>query len=227
MARERDLILARRRLLRMEMNRSAAAFRNALLSALLHNARTGSVEALGQLFEACRGYLLTIARQEMAASLRAKVDAADVVQETFIEALRDFPAFRGETGPQLLGWLRGILRHNLADLAKHFGSRCRTLSQEVRLPDPQRLADARIRAFWAVGGPICEQLIAQEQRRALDAALHRLPQLYRRVLQLHFGERCSFVEIGNGLQRSLEAVRKMAGRAVERLRQEMRIHACV
>lgn len=208
------------------MNHRAAAFGDAVLSALLHNARSGSAEALGALFEACRGYLLAVAHRELSVSLRAKLDAADVVQEAFIEALRDFPAFRGETGQQLLGWLSGILRHNLIDLAKHFGSRCRTVSQEVPLPDPQRLADARIRAFQAVGGPICEQLIAQEQRRALDAALHRLPPLYRRVVQLHFGEQRSFSEIGSGLQRSPEAVRKMAGRAVQRLRQEMRVHAC-
>jgi RNA polymerase sigma-70 factor (ECF subfamily) len=207
------------------MNPAASSLRDAVLAALLQSARSGSVEALGRLFEVCRGYLLTVARQELGAALRAKVDAADVVQETFIEALRDFPTFRGENGQQLLGWLRGILRHNLADLAKHFESRCRTVSQEVPLPDPQRLAEARIRAFQAVGGPICEQLIAQEQRRALDAALHRLPPLYRRVVQLHFGERCSFAEIGNGLQRSPEAVRKLAGRAVKRLRREMHAHA--
>ena len=33
--------------------------------------------------------------------LRAKIDAADVVQETFIEATHDFAAFRGETGWRL------------------------------------------------------------------------------------------------------------------------------
>jgi RNA polymerase sigma-70 factor (ECF subfamily) len=207
------------------MKPPALTLRDAVLAALLHSARTGSVEALGRLLEVCRGYLLTVARQELAAALRAKVDAADVVQETFIEALRDFPTFRGESGQQLLGWLRGILRHNIADLTKRFESRCRTVSQEVPLPDPQRLAEARTRAFQAMGGPICEQLIAQEQRRALIAALHRLPPLYRRVILLHFGEHYSFAEIGNGLRRSPDAVRKMASRAVKRLRQEMHAHA--
>jgi RNA polymerase sigma-70 factor (ECF subfamily) len=207
------------------MNHRAAALGDTVLSTLLHNARTGSVEALGRLFEVCRGYLLTVARKELAAALRAKIDAADVVQETFIEAIRDFPTFRGENGQQLLGWLRGILRHNLADLSKRFDSCCRKVSQEVPLPDPQRLADARIRAYRAIGGPICEQLIAQEQRRALDAALQRLPPLYRRVVQLHFSERCSFAEIGNGLQRSPDAVRKLTDRAVKRLRREMNGHA--
>lgn len=206
------------------MPRSADCLRNVFLAALLHNARNGSAEALGRLFEACRGYLLSIAQQELAASLRAKVDAADVVQETFIEATRDFAAFRGETGPQLLGWLRGILRHNLTDLARHFEYGCRALSQEVPLYCQRSTADDTS-TFLAVGRPICEQLIVEEQRRALDAALQRLPPPYRQVLQLRFGERCSFAEIGIDLRRSPEAVRKIYGRAVERLRYEMRVYA--
>jgi RNA polymerase sigma factor (sigma-70 family) len=76
-----------------------------------------------------------------------------------------------------------------------------------------------------VGGPICEQLIVQEQRRALDEALQRLPPTYREVLQLHFEERRRFAEIGNRLQCSAEAARKMVGRALERLRQEMGVYA--
>ncbi len=207
------------------MNRSVALRREAFFSVLLHKARGGSIEALGRLFEACRGYLLTVARQELAAPLRTKVDAADVVQETFIEALRDFPNFRGETGHQVRGWLRGILRHNLADLTRHFECRCRCLAQEVPLLDRQCATAARLRAFLARGGPIYEQLIVQEQRHALDAALQRLPPRYRRVLQLHFGECYSFAEIGNDLQRSPEAVRKMAWRAIERLRREMHVFA--
>lgn len=207
------------------MNRSVDGVRDARLRVLLLKARTESGEALGRLFEACRGYLLSVARQELAGSLRAKVDAADLVQETFIEATRDFASFRGETTPQLLGWLRRILRHNISDLTRHYGCLCRCLSQEVPLLDHQSIAASREHEFLAVGGPICEQLIAQEQRRALDEALQRLPISYRRVLQLRFGERCSFEEIGSVMQRSPEATRKLVCRAVQRLRQEMRVYA--
>src|SRR5690349_15670639 len=67
--------------------------------ASLQEARTGSLEALGELLEQCRDYLLTIARRELPPPLQAKVDPADVVQETFIEATRDFAHFRGKTKP--------------------------------------------------------------------------------------------------------------------------------
>lgn len=152
------------------MSRLAAAPPDDYLASILHKARSGSAEALGQLFEACRGDLLAIAYHELHGQLRAKIDAADVVQETFIEATRDFAAFRGESGPQLLGWLRSILRHNLADIIRHFECSCRALSQEVRLFDPT-IAAARQRVFHRVEETICEQIVAQEQRRALDDAL--------------------------------------------------------
>jgi RNA polymerase sigma-70 factor (ECF subfamily) len=193
------------------------------LDELLRQARAGSTQSLGQLLEACRAYLLVVAKHELRAPLQAKVDPADLVQETFIEATRDFPRFRGENEAQLLGWLRGILRHNLTDLSRHFGMSCRCVAQEVHLRDP--FAEG-IPAGSAQGddGTICEQLIAQEQHRALEAALQRLPPSYRHVLQLRYDERCSFAEIGNSLHRSPEAARKIWGRALERLRQDMGVY---
>jgi RNA polymerase sigma-70 factor (ECF subfamily) len=190
---------------------------------LLHEARTGSLEALGQCLESCRRSLLTLARQELHAELKAKVDAADLVQDTFIEAMRDFTAFRGQSELQLLGWLRGILRHNLSDIARRFEACCRSLSHEVSLPDQLSCA-IRARRFMDVSRTICEQLIAQEQQRALDAALQRLPPSYQQVLHLRCSERWSFAEIGSCLQRSPEAARKLWYRALERLRQDMHVY---
>src|ERR1700751_3723750 len=86
----------------------------------LPGARAGSPEALGQLLEACRGYLLLIAQREIDPDLRAKGGASDLVQQTFLEAQRDFADFRGETEAELLGWLRQILLHNLASFARKF-----------------------------------------------------------------------------------------------------------
>ena len=193
------------------------------LTDLLQKARSGSGEALGQLLEACRAYLLVVARQELRKPLQAKVDAADLVQDTFMEAMRDFADFHGDCAQQLLGWLRGILLHNVADLSRRFTTGCRCLSQEVPLLD--RTADlvpsGKDRGEKRT---ICQQLIAQEQRHALDAALRRLPPSYRQVLQLRYDKCCSFAEIGNCLQRSPEAARKLWCRALERLRQDLRAY---
>jgi RNA polymerase sigma-70 factor, ECF subfamily len=62
-------------------------------SQYLPAARAGSREALGQALEICRGYLLRVANQGLDAELRAKGGASDLVQETFLEAQRDFGRF--------------------------------------------------------------------------------------------------------------------------------------
>src|SRR5262245_17814694 len=90
------------------------------LPALLREARAGSPRALGQLLEAFRPYLLTIAREEMDSVLLPKAGASDLVQETFLEAQRDLGVFRGQSEPELLAWLRQILLHNLANFGRHY-----------------------------------------------------------------------------------------------------------
>ena len=58
-------------------------------------ARQRSEEAQGQVLELCRPYLLHIANQELASDLQPKIGASDLVQETFLDAHRDFGRFHG------------------------------------------------------------------------------------------------------------------------------------
>ena len=62
--------------------------------------------------------LLRIARREVPNALRGKASASDLVQQTFLEAVRDFAQFQGSTVAELRAWLRRILRNNLANLTR-------------------------------------------------------------------------------------------------------------
>src|SRR5437762_2330917 len=62
--------------------------------ALLERARAGDAAALGALLEAQRPQLEAAARARLAGRLLGKLDPADVVQETFLEAHRDVPTLR-------------------------------------------------------------------------------------------------------------------------------------
>src|SRR5437899_12573408 len=64
-------------------------------------ARAGNGLALGQLLEQYRNYLVMLARLQIGRRLQGKVDASDLVQETFLEAYRDFGQFRGSTEQEL------------------------------------------------------------------------------------------------------------------------------
>src|SRR6516165_9646111 len=101
----------------------------------LAQAQAGSREALGHALEACRSYLLLVADRELGSDLKAKGGASDLVQETFIEAQKDFARFQGKSDAELLAWLRCLLQHRLANFARRYRkTQKRGLGREVALP---------------------------------------------------------------------------------------------
>src|SRR5262249_21961492 len=86
----------------------------------LSAARAGSPEALGLALESCRSYLLLIAQHELDSDLQAKGGASDLVQETLVDAVRDFVQFEGQSQAELQAWLRQLLINNLIDFTRHY-----------------------------------------------------------------------------------------------------------
>jgi RNA polymerase sigma-70 factor (ECF subfamily) len=183
-------------------------------------ARGGSREALGKALETCRRYLLLIAGQQFDSDLQAKGGASDLVQETFLEAQRDFAQFHGTTEVELLAWLRQILLNNAGHFTRRFrGTGKRDVSREVGLggdgssagPGPG-LAESDLSPSG--------HAVEREQALALQQALARLPEDYARVLTLRFQQGLSFEEIGQRIGRSPDAARKLWSRALDQLREE-------
>ena len=79
-------------------------------------------------------WLKTLARLEIDSRFQGKFSASDAVQQTLLEAWKDWDEFRGTEEPQRLAWLRQILAHQLAHLARHYaGTQKRDVSREVSL----------------------------------------------------------------------------------------------
>ncbi len=92
---------------------------------LLDLARAGDEKAIGVLLVRYRSYLTVLARVRIDRNLQAKFDQSDVVQETMIQANRDFHQFRGTTEAALAKWLRTILGSRKAILTRHYFGNCR------------------------------------------------------------------------------------------------------
>jgi RNA polymerase sigma-70 factor (ECF subfamily) len=106
---------------------------------LLAEARQGDGERLGELLESYRNYLHLLARTQIDLHLQGRASASDVVQETFLDACRDFAQFRGDSEKELLAWLRQVLAFNLARLVRQqVRTQKRDAHREVSLE--QRLA---------------------------------------------------------------------------------------
>ena len=104
------------------------------LSDLLRHARAGDAAELDRLFGACRNYLCVLAQSLVEGRLKTKADASDLVQQTLLEAYRDFAQFRGGTEQEWLAWLRRILAHNAAQFVRHYrGTGKRQVGLEVAM----------------------------------------------------------------------------------------------
>jgi RNA polymerase sigma-70 factor, ECF subfamily len=183
-------------------------------------ARAGCRDALGRVLEACRPYLLVVAGRQLDAELRSKGGASDLVQETFLEAQRDFARFQGSSPDELRAWLRQVLLHNVGAFSRRFRTTGkREVGREVALQFDGGTIGVGCEPAGSAVSP-SGVAIEHEEALALRRALERLPADYRRVVVLRFEEGRSFEEIGRLTDRSPDAARKVWARAMERLRQE-------
>jgi RNA polymerase sigma-70 factor (ECF subfamily) len=190
---------------------------------LLALARTGDGPALGQLLERYRNYLALLARVQLGRRMQGKVDPADLIQETFLEAHRKIQRFRGGSEREFLAWLRQILVAILANQVRHYYG---TKRRDVRLE--RELADDLDQSSRALGGHLVaphsspsQQASRREQAVLLADALGGLPEDYREVIILRQLEGLTFPQVADRLGRSEDSVKKLWARALARLRRAL------
>lgn len=187
---------------------------------LLRGARQGGGTALGHLLEAYRDDLTLALRARIGRRLQSKVDPSDLVQEIFLKAHRDFGRFRGGTEEEFAGWLRQVAATCLATLVRrYYGTRRRDVRLECELADDlDRSSGVLERSLVDRSTSPSDQAARRERAALLADALSRLPDDYRDVILLRHTEGLSFPEVARRLDRSLDSVKKLWMRALDRMR---------
>jgi RNA polymerase sigma-70 factor (ECF subfamily) len=195
------------------------------VSELIRRCRDGDASAREQLFTRYQQYLRVLARAQLGDQLRAKCDTSDLVQQTLLEAHRDFGGFQGEHEGELLAWLRRILAHNLFNQARHFNAQQRAAAREVSLEQMQAGVDRSSIALGrclAAEGPTPSQAASRRESSVrLADAMARLPEDYQTVLMLRVFEELPAEEVAQRMGRSPGAVRMLQMRALTALREQM------
>jgi RNA polymerase sigma-70 factor (ECF subfamily) len=187
---------------------------------LLARARGGDARQLDELFTQCRGYVSIVARAQVESWLRAKVDASDLVQETLLEAYRDFGAFRGTTEAEWLAWLKRIVTHNAANFVRHYqGAAKRQAKREVPLGAMGPKGDGPAADPPYLGESPSQQILRKEREWQVAEALEQLTPDYREVILLRNLERLPFNEVAERMGRSRPAVQMLWMRAMEKLQE--------
>lgn len=165
-------------------------------------------------------WLKLLARSEIDSRFQGKFSASDAVQQTLLEAWRCWDRFRGEGEPARLAWLRQILAHQLAHLARQYGAtQKRDVKRERSLE--QSLAHSSMRLEQLVAGtdPTPSGLAMRNERQLrLAAALEKLPDDYRQVIVLRNLEDLPHEEVARRMNRTPGAVRMLWMRALAALR---------
>lgn len=136
--------------------------------------------------------------------------AEDIVQETFLSALRSIGKFRGKS--KFYTWLCSIAYHKVADFYRRQGQEARhrehlsgTGSIELeQIIDSEPLASSKIES--------------EEDGHVIERALLRLPLDYRQVLIFKYVEQMPVAEISLIIRRSPKSVEGLLTRARKELR---------
>jgi RNA polymerase sigma-70 factor (ECF subfamily) len=193
---------------------------------LLEVAKRAGPGALGALLELYRNYLRILARSQLTPEVLPRATPSDVVQDTFLEAYRDFVQFRGNTPAEFVAWLRRILVRNIARLVEHHViAQKRDVRKEVSLDSIARAFEqSSCRLDQVLGAAVPSQSgRAESSERAALVADHlaKLPSQYRDVLVLRHLEELSFDEVAERMGRTAAATRMLWVRAIDRLRQSL------
>jgi RNA polymerase sigma-70 factor (ECF subfamily) len=163
-------------------------------------ARAGSPEAWDALFQRYQlplyAYVFELVQHEQS--------SLDVVQETFINAIRYLHTLRDDH--KFGSWLFGIAHQKCVQQWRRQGK------AEVLLPEPE------LATLVGLDEAPDEQLIRKEQEAEFMTSLHQLPPPQRSVLLLHFIEEFSLQEISAITQTPLGTVKSRLHYAKQALR---------
>ncbi len=176
--------------------------------------RFGDEDAWGVLLLRVEGPLLKLASRRIYRSLRPKVEASDIVQETFLLAHRSRASFRGSKPDEFVAWIHRIFSNRLKRAVRdHRYVQKRSLCREVRL-DNQELRDSLLDH----SSPPCEIVQLREERELLEESLRQLSWEDQSVISDHFVHGFSFAEMAVRCDRPESTVRKRWSRAMGRWR---------
>lgn len=191
---------------------------------LLSQAKQGNREQLGALLDSYRNYLNVLADSRLDRKLRGRLSSSDIVQETMLQAHRDFSQFRGTSECEFLGWLRKILAHTLARVIEtHVLTKKRDVRRDVSMA---KIAAGVERSTMQLNLAIVASCPtpsshARERERAVILAdvMTDLSSDQREVLILRNMQGLKFSEVADLMGRSAPATKMLWMRAIKKLRE--------
>lgn len=168
--------------------------------------------------EQYRPYLMVLAQGQWRDWFQGKLDPADIVQQTLLEAHAKKDQFRGNP-TELAAWLRKILLHNVTDYLRKIKRGRRDVARERSIQAGIEDSATRFEEWLAAEQSTPSQRAAKnEQLCRLSEALAQLPALQRELIVLHHLHHVSLDELACRFERTPASVAGLLRRGMQRLR---------
>src|SRR5215831_7988373 len=190
---------------------------------LLEQARAGDQAALNELFARHRPRLRRMVELRLDRRLQARIDASDVIQEAYVEAVTRLDEYLREPTYPLFLWLRLLVGERLLMLhRRHLGTQMRDAGLEISLYRgalPAASSAALAAQLLGQHTSPTQAAVRAERLLRLQEALNSLDPLDREILSLRHFEELTRAEIADVLDIQEGAAAKRHIRALKRLKQ--------
>jgi RNA polymerase sigma-70 factor, ECF subfamily len=187
--------------------------------ALVALAQAGDPSAHSQLCHVYAERVQWMVRFRMGRELRSKLESVDLVQNTLVRVLNGIKGFTYENEGDFVRWLSKIVENEVRANLKHLHAQKRDIRKERQLEDHG--SDAG-QGFTGTPGPVALttpsiMMSRKEDLTRLEQAIETLKPEYREAILLAKIEGLSYEDIGKRLDKSTDAVRMLATRAMAAL----------
>ncbi len=188
---------------------------------IVERAAAGCREAIAELLEHYRPRLRRMVALRLDPRLASRVDASDVIQDGYLDAMRRLEEFIHDPSVPFYIWLRFLVIQRVQEQhRRHLGSAGRDIGHEVSIyrcamPGVSTGALA-VRLLGNLTSPT-KAAVRAERKIRLQEALNTMDPLDREILVLRHYEQMSNAEAAAALDLNFKAASKRYTRALERL----------
>ena len=187
-------------------------------SQVLSRLKRGGVQELSHLFQHIRENLKAMIRTRLDPRIHPRVDASDVVQDTYLRAVNSLENYLANPNIHPVIWLRLLGKHLVAEThRRHFRAK-RTPQMEYHASGSS--LDRTVQLLADSMQSVHTQVAHQEIVSRVKSMFETMNEHDREVLEMRHTDEMSIAEIAATLCISLEAAKKRYQRALARFREQ-------